>query len=190
MKAELKIIPKYYKYVYTDSVNPQYTSVSQAEIGVDLVRMITNAGYYAVTNSSGARLSTNQIVTFDMGANCYGIKSIGYTGVVVSGKSPSLVMNNIECSTDNNTWTTIASSFGKRGDYLTSPLSIPYPNSYRYIRFKCNRDDGGFSTGDAKNLTIKYVKRTIIETDSLNYDFVENVNQYYLYEKNSQFYSF
>lgn len=190
MKAELKIIPKYYKYISINTTNPKYISTEEADFGVDGVRMITNPRYWAITTSSGARLATNQVVTFDMGSQCESINSIGYYGKVVAGVSPSLVMKTIQCSTDNSTWTTISSSFGKRGDFLTSPLVIPTPNNYRYIRWTCNRDDGGFSTGDAYNLTIKYTKKTIIEADSSNYDFIENVNKCCLYNKNGKFYAF
>jgi hypothetical protein len=186
MKALQKSKLKYYKYINTDSVNPQYSSQSQAELGVNEVKMITNPRYYAVTNSSGARLATNQVVTFDMGSQCISIKSIGYYGKVVAGKSPSLVMKNIQCSTDNSTWTTISSSFGKRGDFLTNPLVIPTPNNYRYIRWTCNRDDGGFSTGDAYNLTIKYVKRNSVESTYKDYDYYKLHNTYSLYKDNNE----
>lgn len=186
MKALCKSKLKYYKHIDTDSVNPQYSSLAQAELGVNGVRMITNAGYYAITNSSGVRTKTNQVVTFDMGPDSQGIKSLGFTGVVVSGVSPSLVMKTIQCSTDNSTWTTISSSFGGRGDYLTKPLSIPYPNKYRYIRWTCNRDDGGFSTGDAKNLTIKYVKRNRVESTYKDYDYCKLHNAYNLYKDNNK----
>lgn len=177
---------KYYKYVNNDTQNPSFTSQAQAELGVNGVRMITNARYYAITNSSGVRTSTNQVVTFDMGPDSQGIKSLGFTGVVVSGVSPSLVMKTIQCSTDNSTWTTISSSFGGRGDYLTKPLSIPYPNKYRYIRWTCNRDDGGFSTGDAKNLTIKYVKRNSVESNYKDYNYYEISHTYHPYRDNNK----
>jgi hypothetical protein len=169
---------KYFKYLYTNTVSPKFSSQRQATAGVDGFKMITAQGNYACTGDSTTTINKNTVVTFDVGETSNGIISIGFTGVVVARQYPSLVMKTIQGSVDGSNWTTISSSYGGRNSVYTSPLSIS-SNNYRYIRFTAGNDDSDYNKGGCHNVTIKYNKRytTIGNVNSYDY-YVDTVKLY------------
>ena len=171
-------VRKYYKYDWETAFSPIFYSQTEATEGINGVKIINNAGYYYLTQRTTHTISRGNTVTFDMGETSKGITSIGFTGIVSGGNYPSLVMSNVQCSEDNSTWITIASSYGGRGTVYTNPLTITTPNNYRYIRFTASNDDGGFSQGGCQSLTVGYNKRIVINGTPDDYDFYEDVDVY------------
>jgi len=162
----------YYKYEYADVATPVFNSQAEATEGIDGVKIIGGANYYSMTGTSTTVLNNWNTVTFDIGEHNKNIKSLGYVGVCVDSQYPGTVLLDVQCSEDNQTWTTIRSSFGGRGNYKNYPLNIPYPNNYRYLRYTTYCDDPGFGQyGGSYGLSILYSKAYEVRSTSDDYDF-------------------
>ena len=169
-------VRKYYKESWGEpyaTTTPQFGTQNNATNGILGMKMITCPNTYSMTNSATVTISRGQVVTFDCGEGCKQITAIGYIGVVSPNNWPGMRMNTLQCSEDNMYWTDIRSSYGGRGDYLTTPLQIPTPNNYRYFRFTTWVDDGGYSVGGCHDMKIFFDKRDKIVEESTrsNYDY-------------------
>lgn len=174
----------YYKYVYgepVDKYTPAFASQAQATSGVDGVKMTTAQGYWQITTATTIATNNNNVITFDVGELSNGIKSFAYNAAVVGGSYPAMVMNNIQCSHDGNSWTTISSRWGGRGTTVNTPFNVPYPNNYRYLRFTTSNDDGRHGNGGVNSFRMlyNYIPRTVTAGTIDDYDYyVDDVKTY------------
>lgn len=172
------------RHYYKSQVNvdsPVYTSQAQATSGVNGVKLLTAQQYWYITHPTQmvGHIPNNTVVTMDVGNN-NGLNTVGYHGAVQPGAAPSVIMTNVQCSADNVNWVTIASSFGDRNALPTSPLNIPKPNNYRYLRFTVKPDDTGFANCAMYAFRINYIsvpRQEVSSTD--NYDaYIDDVVPY------------
>ena len=186
----------YYKYVDgspVDTNTPIFASQTEATNGKDGVKFLTAQNYFTITGTNTVAVNNNAVVTIDVGAKTQGIKSVVYNGIVVASAYPAMVLKTVQCSPDNSQWTTITDSFGGRNTTVNTPLNIPYPNNYRYLRFTTGNDDGRHGNGGVNNFRIKYVKipSTPVESTESDYDYyVDEVKSYLASRKKRRYYKY
>lgn len=149
---------KYYKYINEDVVSPIFSSEYEAILSENYFKFLTASNLYYITHTGTNTFASGTVMVLDCGRLSNGIKTFGYVGVVSGGNWPGLRMAKIEASEDYNTWSVISNGYGGRGDYLTNPLQIPYPNKYRYLRLTFTNDDTRYGVGGANSLRVGYVK--------------------------------
>lgn len=143
--------------------SPIFKSRAEAEAGKEGVAIITNAGYWQVTGTSTKRVGNNKYIAFQVNDSSFrGFTGIGYIGVSDGWNYPGITMKPIELSKDGTNWITVATSFGKRGNFLNAPKgplyidNSMYGSAYKYIRFKAVVDDSRYSDGGMYAVTLFY----------------------------------
>lgn len=162
---------KYYKYAPTGEIatTPIFPTDISASMGIDGIT-ITPSSYYYLTSLSTHAPARGFTCTFDIGPHKNGIYSIAYNGIVSGGNYPALVLLNVRCSEDGNNWTTIAASYGGRGTTIDTPLVIPTPNNYRYLRFDTTNDDTGYSGSGVNSMRLTYGETDLVPSGRSDHD--------------------
>lgn len=162
---------KYYKYAPTGEIatTPIFPTDISASMGIDGIT-ITPSSYYYLTSLSTHAPARGFTCTFDIGPHKNGIYSIAYNGIVSGGNYPALVLLNVRCSEDGNNWTTIAASYGGRSTTIDTPLIIPTPNNYRYLRFDTTNDDTRHSGSGVNSMRLTYGETDLVPSGRSDHD--------------------
>lgn len=186
---------KYYKYVYNDWTQPVLTSngtmggtsfaCSQSAYYSDTSETAQYAFYAfdGVTADSGHEWQINSVSTSSYyWISWYNPKPLKISKIKVLNSQANYVVKNwnLQVSSDNKTWTTIASGTNTVTAGLTSwTITVPATSQVASKYYRLYVSPNNATALMIKELTITATEQTVIEGDCNDYDYKEAVYSLY-----------